>query len=736
VYALLELCIGAIGVLVLFGLPVLGGLYSTHSGHGVWGIVLRAVISAICLLPPTLLMGATLPAISRWVQTTPEGVAWLGFFYGGNTAGAVIGCLLAGFWLLRVYDMPTATYAAAAINVAVAAGGFLLSRVAPHGADGTRADEQAARAPLAWTVYVAIALSGFTALGAEVVWTRLLSLMLGATVYTFSIILAVFLVGIGLGSSAGAAVARRIANPRVALGVCQALLVATVAWAAFMIARALPYWPINPALASSPWFTMQLDLTRCLWAALPAACLWGASFPLALAGVALPGQDPGRMVGGVYAANTIGAIAGALAFSTALIPWIGTQHSQGVLVAGAAAAALLMLAPSALGVAPASQRAESRRIRPALAAATVVMLALAAWLARAVPAVPPELVAYGRYMVTYESPNVHYLYVGEGRTASIAVSELDNGVRNFHVSGKVEASTEAQDMRLQRMLGNLPALLHRDPKSVLVVGFGAGVTAGSFVPYLGVKRLVICEIEPLIPQHVADYFSAQNYDVLKDPRTELHFDDARHFVLTTPEKFDIITSDPINPWVKGAATLYTKEYFELVKAHLNPGGIVTQWVPLYEANEDAVKSEIATFFSVFPNGTIWGNTNGGQGYDIVLLGQADAPRIDLDSLDHKLQRDDFMFVRRSLADVGFGSAEDLLATYAGRAQDIAPWVADAQVNRDRDLRLQYLAGLEANSYLSGPIYSRMLEYRRFPDDLFTGSAVDRQALRQRIGAHE
>jgi len=164
-----------------------------------------------------------------------------------------------------------------------------------------------------WPVYVAIAISGLCALGAEVIWTRLLSLMLGATVYTFSIILAVFLIGLGIGSGLGSLLARTAVRPRIALGCCQALLVAAIAWAAYVLACSLPYWPIDPTLATNPWFTFQLDLLRCAWAILPAAGLWGASFPLALAAVAAPGQDAGRLVGGVYAANTVGAILGALA---------------------------------------------------------------------------------------------------------------------------------------------------------------------------------------------------------------------------------------------------------------------------------------------------------------------------------------------------------------------------------------------------------------------------------------
>jgi spermidine synthase len=178
-----------------------------------------------------------------------------------------------------------------------------------------RAAGTAMRAAGAGGVYVAIALSGFTALGAQVIWTRLLSLLFGATVYTFSLILGVFLFGLGIGSTIGASLARSSRQPRVALGWCQMLLCGALGWAALMLTSSLPYWPINPSITSEPWFNFQLDLVRCAWVVLPGAILWGASFPLALASVAAPGQDPGRLVGGVYAANTVGAIAGALGAS-------------------------------------------------------------------------------------------------------------------------------------------------------------------------------------------------------------------------------------------------------------------------------------------------------------------------------------------------------------------------------------------------------------------------------------
>jgi len=720
VYAALELGIGAIGVLVLFVLPYAGGVYTAMAGQGVWGVITRALLCAVCLLPPTILMGASLPAIARWIETTPQGVAWLGFFYGGNTAGAVVGSLLAGFYLLRVHDMPTATYVAAVINLVVAALAVGLSRLTVHDA-GPSGEDPAGGATFvrrAWPVYVVIGLSGFAALGAEVVWTRLLSLLLGGTTYTFSIILAVFLIGIGVGSSAGAAMARSRISARVALGICQVLIVACVAWSAYMIARALPYWPVDPGLSPSPRFTFEIDFARALWTVLPAALLWGASFPLALGAVAEPGQDPGRLVGGVYAANTVGAILGSLAFSIFLVPMLGTQNAQRALMVAAAGGGGLLLLPFVV------PRAAGLGRTAAFSGAVAVAGALV-W---TTPRIPFELIAYGRQM-PWRLNEVKELYRGEGRNASIGVSEEPNGVRNFHVSGKVEASTEPQDMRLQRMLGSLPALFQPDPRSVLVVGFGAGVTAGSLLPFPSVATERICEIEALIPPNIGPYFAQQNFNVLHDPRVTITYDDARHFILTTDAKYDIITSDPIHPWVKGAATLYTQQYFELVKQHLNPGGLVTQWVPLYESNEAAVKSEIATFFRVFPNGTIWGNTDQGRGYDLVLLGQAGPLQLNVDSLQARLSRPDMQFVAASLADVGFYTVEDLLETYAGNAADLRPWLADAQINLDRNLRLQYLAGMTPDWYKGDPIYKDILSYRRFPAGLITGAPATLAPLR-------
>jgi spermidine synthase len=455
------------------------------------------------------------------------------------------------------------------------------------------------------------------------------------------------------------------------------------------------------------------DIWRTTIAVLIPALLWGASFPLALAAAARRDSDPAKLVGGIYGANTIGAILGSILFSLVFLPSFGSRASEQLLIGIALVAGLIVLQGMS-------------QISTMRLAGSIVIAALLAW---TVPVLPWKLVGFGRRLPT-TAGNWDLLNLAEGTNSSAAWSRWEGGTVYFHVSGKVEASTEPQDMSLQRLLGHLPALLHPDPKSVLIVGFGAGVTAGSFVLHPTMQHITICEIEPNIPPNSDKYFGNENYHVYKDPRTSVHFDDARHFVLTGNEKFDIITSDPIHPFVKGMASLYTTEYFEMCKRRLNPGGFVTQWVPLYETSVEAAQSEIATFFEAFPNGTIWGNVNtDGQGYDLVLLGQVEPLKVDPGKLQQRLDHPDYARVKASLTEAGYGTAVELLSTYAARAQDLREWVRNAQINRDRNLRLQFLAGLGVNSNLAGPIYDQMVDIAKFPDDMVLGSPESVAAMK-------
>jgi spermidine synthase len=728
VVAALEAGIGALGILIPLALPFVRYAYVELAGYGYTNVLLRALVCAMVLLPPTVLMGATLPAISRWTLGLGDKAGAIGFLYMANIAGAAFGTALAGFYLLRVFDTVIASGVAVAINAFVAIAAWALARWLPHDVpDVLSADHSSTEGVTTADVrpvYVAAALSGVTALGAEVVWTRQLSLLFGASVYTFTLILATFLLGLGLGSLAGSAIARRISgdpnegvastSAAMAFASCQAALAFAIAFASWMIVSVLPSWQpggtVLPRVQASAWLRFGFDAARCLAAMLPATFLWGASFPLALAAAARTG-DPAQSVSRVNAVNTIGALVGAMAFTLLAIPYLGSQHAQQVLVVLSVVTTIVLL-----------RHASSTWITY-----SVIVAAAAVAIVRFVPPTPGGLIAYGRSVSSWSSIT-RFLYLSEGATASIAVTEDANGARQFHIAGKVEASNMDVDMRLERMLGHLPALLHPNPRKILIVGAGAGVTSGALAIHPEVERLVICEIESRVPESARLYFGNENHRVFENPKVELVFDDAQHFLQTTDETFDIITSDPIHPWVRGAATLYSEEYLRLVRAHLNPGGVVTQWVPLYETDVASVKSELATFFAVFPDATLWSPDFLEEGYDLVALGRLDDRPINELAIGRRIRQS--AEVATSLAEVSLGTAGALLATYAGRGRDLAPWVADAVINRERHLRLQYLAGLSANFDQRFLIFQTILQFRRYPSDLFQASAETQGQLQK------
>jgi len=723
VVAALEAGIGLLGILIPLALPFIQQAYVSFAGHGPDAIAMRALFCVVILTPPTILMGATRPAIARLRQGDAQSTD-IGLLYMANLAGGAVGTALAGFYLLRVYDTVIATAVAVILNALIALTFYFLARGTRHLAPSVWAPSPLApgtrhSAPAAPAVYLAAALSGLTSLGAEVVWTRQLSLLFGASVYTFSLILSVFLAGLGLGGFAGSHLAKSSRDPRTALGVVQALLAAAIAFGAWAIATQLPHWQPTaqflPNVHASPWLAFGFDALRCSVAMLPATLLWGASFPLTLASgqdrAGTESRDLSGHVARVNATNTIGALVGAIGFTVIGIPILGSHGAQQLLVAVAAITSMTLIWHS------------TNRNRVLQLTLPIVLLVIGLI---AVPAVPGRLIAYGRSVNSWDSIKT-FLFLGEGATASIAVTVGTGGAKQFHIAGKVEASDMDIDMRLERMLGHVPALLHPHPKSVLIVGVGAGVTAGSLSIHPEVERIVVCDIEPLVPVSARAYFGNENHHVFDNPKVQLVFDDARHFLQTTTEKFDIITSDPIHPWVRGAATLYSQEYLTLEKNHLNPGGVVTQWIPLYETDIPSVKSEIGTFARVFPDTTLWNPDLLEEGYDLVALGRAEEHPINEAEIQARI--DASPAVKQSLSAVVLPDAGAILSTYAGRGKDLAPWLADAEINRERSLRLQYLAGLAANQDQRFTIFQAILNFRKYPADLFVASAGTESRLR-------
>jgi spermidine synthase len=724
-YAYLEIGIGVFGLLMPILLPAVRFVYIGLVGYGPLGIALRAIIAAFLLLPPTALMGATLPAIARRYPHGRRGMSALGGLYAANTMGAVLGCLLSAFVLLALFDVWVATIAAAALNFVI--GGLALR--ATRNTVSATPDVPAPPPPAAVMlprdfrpIYVAAGLSGLTALGAQVVWTRLLTLLFGATVYAFAIILAVFLAGLGIGSAIASYQLRRGQNPARGLAWTQIALVPSLLLGGFLLANALPY-------ASPPAWTPvdalhALHVVRAVIVILPGALFWGMSFPFALAAAAAGGGDTGRSSGYVYAANTVGAIIGALVISFWIIPAFGTLWAQRTLVIAAAlsAAVPLLWLRRQQALAPAGSPS-----RPVVS--PVLPLAIGALAAALVPGLSTMFKTHGRYIWWVDSGD-KYPYVAEGAASTVGVHIAPNGYSNFHVSGRVEATNNPNDLRTERLIGHLSGLLHPKPESVLVVGLGAGITAGALTLYPEVKRIVICEIEPRVVG-AANQFAKENYAALSNPKVQIVFDDARHFLATTREKFDIITSDPIHPWVRGNSILFSREYYAIVKAHLKPGGLASQWVPLYETSEQAIKIQMKTFMDAFPDGTVWNTMAGGKGYDVVLVGGNEPLRLDAAAIQGRMNATPAL--GQSLRDVKINGAVDLLATYGSNGRDMTKWLTGSPVNRDFSLKLEYISGLALNNKEADTIYTNMTAGRSYPMQMITAPPEMHAELIRRIG---
>lgn len=754
VYIVLELGIAFCGLAMPWVVPWMSQLYAAVGGQGDgFDLTARSVICAIALLPPTVLMGATLPVVAHWLGSNRRAMAATSWLYAINTFGAFAGTMLAGLVWLRYFSTWTVSFIAVGLNLAVALMAWWIARrddlatasAKPlHEAEpdlSVVTETHESDATLRRRALLVIGLSGLTALGAQVLWTRSLGLLLAVTVYTFAIILACFLAGLALGSSGGAATVRRTRRPGVWLGVTQVVLVLAIAWGFWAIdhlvsdMRYLGQWR-----AKGIGWRMFSDFVRVAVAIFPATLLWGASFPFALA---LGGRATGtgdRWVARVYVANTIGAIIGALFFTFVGLGYWGSDRSAHLLVgvAGVGAFAILFAAarremppPRATGswrlwrlkmsitdLGPASLRSwlaffDSTHLAARRKSARVFLLLGVVLLATLGPGVPQDLLMYGHHRKALTNVSWTTLGFREGLVAPTGVVEMANDYRMLYVSGKVVASNIAPDMRLQRMLGHVAALSHGEPESVLIVGMGTGTTAGSFVRWPGIKRIVICEIEPAVLEMAGEHFAAENHNVLNDPRVEIVVDDARHFLATTQEKFDIITSDPIHPWVKGASALYSREYYGYVKRHLNPGGVVTQWVPFYETSDAAAKSMLATFFEAFPEGSVWHAGEFGVGQDVVMLGHPDRERLDLDIWLRNLDR--YPDVEADLLATDIKDRISLLSRFMGSASDLDGWLSGSVINRDGALRLEYLAGLGVFTSMQTAILEQIESRRRWPN---------------------
>jgi len=690
-YALLEagigLCALAVPVLLAGARPVLGALYDDGHGGLAYGTV-RMIASLALLGLPAAAMGATFPLASRWAGHTPDTMARdAARLYTANTLGATIGAVAAGFLLLPALGLFGTTAVGVALNLLAALTAWLVAKGSTSELEGMAPAplRKGSRTPgpsespvtgtgSLVTAAAVLGLTGWASLTLQVVWTRLLASMLGPTTYAFSAVVALFVAGIALGSAATTRLVITPVRARSVLGIVIGLSAlatlgsaAAVDWAILRVATIVA----TPDITFAQVVWQQWLLTATLL--LPLAVMFGAAFPLALALAPRHRDSMVEDIGWVYAINTIGAIAGSLLAGFVLIPAIGLFNSVRLI------ALVLALTAAALALTHRT-RAASR-----WAAAVVSVIGLAG--ALGLPSWDTSLLSSGayKYAPVVQGPDVRtaltagrLTYYREGASGTVSVRSL-TGTRSMAIDGKVDASSAA-DMLTQRLLAHVPLLLHPNPKAVAVLGLGSGVTLGSALTH-GIDRAVVLEISPEVVD-ASRQFDPENHRALDNPRTRLIVGDGRTHLALSREQYDVIVSEPSNPWMAGIASLFTREFFATARGRLTPGGVFCQWAHTYDMSDSDLRSIVATFLSEFPEGTAWLVGDG----DVLLIGSTTPLVPQLDQIAARWQRPG---VADDLASVGVRSPLGVLSLFVAERTALSAWTAGAPLQTDQRARLEF-----------------------------------------------
>ena len=639
-YGRLEIAIGAFGLLSPLVLALAHRVYlgtaEAFPLSAAASVAVRFGLAAAVLLIPTTLMGGTLPVLTRAFmgRDRNELRRSLGLLYGVNTLGAVVGTALAGFFLVEYVGIRASLWGTAAVNLAL---GTLALWLQPRafargqtelvGASGVPDPGREPGEPpgsdlLRRPALVLLGITAFASLLDEIAWTRVLVMVVGGSTYAFTLVLLVFLLGIGLGSGI---VARRGTARRAVVAAAALAQGITGAGAALLLLvfSALPLYVISVfGHVAFGAVTRLLLLGVAVGAVvlIPAIGM-GLSFPL-LTDLAAP-QDRARGadVGTAYALNTLGSIAGAVLTGFVLVVVLGTETTLriGLVINGVAALALAALAARGVADRAAEQRALRLRVLGAGALASVtlgVAVGPSGWSTRLIDLGPTiygrEAMDAGARRAFLEHRGARQLAFREGWNATVSVWETLSG-RTLHVNGKVDASDRG-DMNTQIMLGLAPAAARPEAASAFVIGFGSGVTTHVLAAVPGMRRVRVVEIEPAV-LGMSRYFTSVNDSVLARPVVSAVVDDARSALQLQRDRFDVIVSEPSNPWVAGVATLYTPEFFRIVRAHLAEDGVFCQWVQLYQLSLPVVAGIVGNLRAVFPHVEIWFST----GLDVMVL---------------------------------------------------------------------------------------------------------------------
>jgi len=722
IYAVLESVIALCGLLISLALPHLAAIVGRLSSYEIdsagWhtlttaSYLWRGALAIALLAPMTVLMGGTFTVLIRArVHSDLGSSGWrIALLYGVNTLGAAAGAFLTDFVLVPQIGVFFTQLVAVALNL-VAAGGALwiglqTSETTPGPEIRTRPTRQIksrptqqiktrttqqvvtgasepAFSPVRWTA-VALAMSGFAALGMEMLWLRHLAVLLGGFRAVFSLLLSVMLLAMGTGALVGGWLDRRLGQPARTLTIVQALFATTtllglasggaevLAARGAAIAQSLAGLSHTSRVLRELWFDLRPML---LEVALP-SLVAGLAVPLANAIVQRVEASVGRRAGALYAANTIGAVAGSLAAGYLLLPRFGMQMSAGILAMFAA----LTIWPLYL-----AQPADSHRRTAFAVSGLLAVGALAAWMT-----LPADFLV--QRALGSRGNNERIVALSEGFTELIAVVERPGRGRGLITNGHAMSSTALLDQRYMRALAHIPLLAMERQQRVLVIGFGVGNTAHAAALHSSVAQVDVADLSRHILEY-AGYFRDANRNVVKDPKLSVYINDGRqHLQMTPPGSYDLITLEPPPIAHAGVAALYSREFYELARSRLTSGGYISQWLPAYQVPAEISLAMVRAFIDVFPQSVLLSGTQA----ELLLIGTA-APRIEIDPMKLAAALEHEVAVREDLARLDLGSVREIAGTFVGSAATLARATAGSvPVTDDRPLQ-EYgvLSGLSA-----------------------------------------
>lgn len=695
-YGRLELGIAVYAALIPFLLelatPLLESAWRLGADrHFAWFGLVKFLAIALLVLPATTMMGATLPVLSRVVARSARSVGGgVGALYAVNTLGAVAGTVACAFFVLPAFGMKRTLIANLALNVAIGAMAWIVG--GSVGRTPTLAAEESTRLHgpqrSSGPVVLAFAVSGFAAMVLEVAWTRGLALVFGSSVYAYASMLTAFLLGLAFGAASAARFLdrRRGTDPRMALAIVLGAA-GLLSFAATFAIQELPrlsaaiHFGMHPS--AEGWWIAQVGMA--LIVMFPTTYALGWVFPLVLETTGAARGAIAASVGRVYAANTIGTIVGAAGGGFILIPAFGV----GTTLVGVAVVQVLLGAALLPGAIAGTVRSR-RWLAASLALVAVLCVALR-------PGWDVVLMNSGVYLyvddetswkefIDGQREDNHVVYARDGLTTTVVVGYQPTPEDMYlTVNGKADATSffEDGDLETQVLLGQLPLLLHPTPRDVMVIGLGSGITSGSVGTH-SVDHIRVIEVEGVMVG-AARAFAPFNREILDDPRVAVSINDARNELQFNPMDYDVIVSEPSNPWMTVASNLFTREFFQLAKTRLRPGGIFEQWVQLYRLAPEHLRSILSGFHEAFPNVLVFGTSDNA---DLLLLGSDQPLILDIAALDRRMSN---LWVRADLARVEIHDATDLASRLQTGGDSLAELVRGAAQNTDDNGLVEFAA---------------------------------------------